>query len=180
MATSINLTWPSFNVDVALAYTYLKANLSTNFDGLFGTPTNLTVVFKTDYSDADNTIVNTYWSTATAATFEPTTAQQVSYAIGEAMSFGTAVLNDFATQNVLSGITQAGKTQAVMDYCHELTHCLITGSLYAAIGQINDMIADTTSTKTTLSPFITNNILYTYLNKIQTYLGVTVTPNPGS
>lgn len=31
----------------------------------------------------------------------------------------------------------------------------------------------------TLSPFVTNDILYNYLNQIQTWLGITLTPNPG-
>jgi hypothetical protein len=180
MATTITLTWPSFNVDVSIAYTYFKANLSSNFDGLVGQPADLLVIFKTDYADADNTIVQNYWSSATAATFQMPVNQQVTNAIGAAMEFGTQMLVQFATQNVMTGITQSGKTEAVMDYCHELAHCLITGSLYAAINAINVMIADTSSTKTNLSPFITNNVLYTFLNKIQTYLGLPLTANPGS
>lgn len=180
MATTIALTWPSFNVDCSIVYTYLKANLTSNFDGLYGTPDALNVIFKTDYVDADSAAVSTYWSGITAPMFLPTPTQQVSLAIGEAMSFGTQVLNEFATQNVLGGITQAGLTQSVMDYCHDLTHCLITGSLYNAISEVKIMIADTSSTKAGLSPFITNNVLYVYLNKLQVYLGVTPTPNPGS
>ena len=180
MATTITLAWPSFNVDVSIAYSYLKSNLSSNFDGLVGQPGDLLVVFKTDYVDADNTIVQNYWSSATAATFQASPSQQVTNAIGAAMEFGTQMLMQFATQNVMAGITQSGKTQACIDYCHELAHCLITGSLYAAINQINTMIADTSTTKANLSPFITNNVLYVFLNKVQTYLGLPLTANPGS
>ena len=78
------------------------------------------------------------------------------------------------------GITQAGQTLPVMNYMAQLTLCLSTGSLYEALTQIGTMIADTSSTKTSLSPFVTNDILYTYLNLIQTYLGLTLTLNPGS
>lgn len=176
----IYLSWPSFQVDLAIAQTYLKSNLSSNYDGLIADTNNLGVLFKNDYSDADNTVVTSYWSSATAQTFQPTQSEQVQLAISNAMQFGTQLLVQYATQNVLAGITQAGKTQSVMDYCHELAHCLITGSLYAAISQITVMIADTGTAKTNLSPFITNNTLYTFMNKIQTYLGLPLTPNPGS
>jgi hypothetical protein len=86
----------------------------------------------------------------------------------------------FAVANTMAGITQAGQTQAVMNYTADLAQCLSSGSLYAAMTDIEVMIADTSSTKTSLSPFITNAILYSYLNQLQAYLGVTVTPNPGS
>lgn len=171
----IQLAWPSFSVDVAQVNEYFKANLSSNYNGVVGSQQWLAVMFTTDYSDADSTAVNTYWNGLTSTSFQPSVSQQVSVQISNAMQFGTQLLVQYATQNVLAGITQAGKTQALMDYSHELTHCLITGSLYAAMAEINTMLADTSSTKTNLSPFLTNVILTTYLNQIQTYLGIPVT-----
>jgi hypothetical protein len=99
--------------------------------------------------------------------------------VQNAISFGQALIVQFATQNVMAGITQAGQTQAVLDYASDLYTYLSTGSLYVAISEINVMIADTSSTKTALAPFITNDILYTYMNQIQGYLGLALTPNPG-
>jgi hypothetical protein len=96
-----------------------------------------------------------------------------------ALQIYTAAIQ-FAVANTMAGITQAGQTQAVMNYTADLAQCLSSGSLYAAMTDIEVMIADTSSTKTSLSPFITNAILYSYLNQLQAYLGVTVTPNPGS
>lgn len=177
---SITLIWPNFHVDLGIVQTYLKANLSSNYDGLVANPESLLILFHTDYSDADNTVVQNYWSAANAQTFQPTQNQQVTLAISMAMQFGTQMLIQYATQNVLLGVTQAGKTQAVMDYCHELAHCLITGSLYAAINQILVMIADTSQTKANLAPFVTNNVLYAFLNKVQAYLGLPLTQNPGN
>lgn len=177
---TIQLLWPTFTVDVSVVHAYFKANLSSNYDGLVCDPKFLNVIFKTDYVQADSDAVNNYWNSITAQMFQPTPMETVSLAIGEAMQFGTQLLVQFATQNVIAGITQSGKTQAVMDYCHELAHCLITGSLYAAINQLNVMIQDTGSTKTALSPFITNTVLYDFLNKIQTYLQIPLTQNPGT
>jgi hypothetical protein len=180
MATTIILTWPNFTVNVAIVYSYFKANLSSNFDGLYGTENNLTVIFKADYSDTDNTIISNYWNSITAQMFLPTVTQQVNLQINNAITFGMQLLVQYATQNVLAGITQAGQTIPVATYLQNLQYYLSTGSLYAGITELNNLIADTSSTKAALSPFITNNILYGYLNQIQTYLNVPLTANPGS
>lgn len=99
--------------------------------------------------------------------------------VQNAIVFGQSLTVQFATQNVMAGITQAGKTQAVLDYAADLYTYLSTGSLYVAITEIQTMIADTSPTKTALAPFITNDILYAYMNQIQGYLGIPLTPNPG-
>lgn len=100
--------------------------------------------------------------------------------VAAASDFGAKLIMQYAAQNVLAGITLAGKTIAVATYLQQLGYYLNSGSLYAAITEIQTLIADSGSTKASLSPFITNDILYTYLNDIQSYLGVAPTPNPGS
>jgi hypothetical protein len=125
-----------------------------------------------------STIPQIGWS-FTGTTFIPTQAYYQSL-IAAAIAFGNQLIVQYAAQNVSMGITQAGQTLPVMNYMAQLTLCLSTGSLYEALTQIGTMIADTSSTKTSLSPFVTNDILYTYLNLIQTYLGLTLTLNPGS
>lgn len=124
----------------------------------------------------------TYNGTTFTAPAPPTqTPTQIYTAVVmAAMGFGQQLTVQFAVANILAGITQAGQTQAVMNYTTTLSQCLNTGSLYAAITNINTMIADSSSTKTALAPFITNDILYSYLNQIQTYLGIALTTNPGS
>ena len=99
--------------------------------------------------------------------------------VSNAIAFGNSLIVQYAAQNVSLGITQAGKTAAVMNYMNLLTSCLSTGSLYEAINQMNVILADTSDTKTNLAPFVTNNTIYFYLNQIQTYLGIPLTPNPG-
>jgi hypothetical protein len=100
--------------------------------------------------------------------------------ISNAQNFGNSLLLEYAAQNVLAGITQAGQTIPVSNYLANLYNYLSAGSLYAGIQEINNLIADTSDAKAALSPFLTNDIMYTYLNKIQTYLGIPLTPNPGS
>src|ERR1700744_2478724 len=62
----------------------------------------------------------------------PTVKDIVSNAITNAATFGYELTVQFATENVIAGITPAGKTQAVADYVLNLNYYLKTGSLYAA------------------------------------------------
>ena len=78
----------------------------------------------------------------------------------------------YAANNVLLGITQAGQTQAVANYLQQTLLYLQSGSLYAAIAQINIYIADTSSTKAALSPYVTNAVLTSFKNQIQAWLGI--------
>jgi hypothetical protein len=179
MATTIILAWPSFNVDLNQVNIYFRGNLSSNYNGLVATVQQLAVYFTTDYSTADGNAVTTYWSSLTSTSFNPTETEQIQAAIQAAMTFGQQLIVQYSAQNVAAGITQAGQTQAVANYLGPMINYLITGSLYAAIDQINTYIADTSSTKQGLSPYVTNDILYAYLNEIQTFLKITLTPNPG-
>jgi hypothetical protein len=110
----------------------------------------------------------------------PTSIQRVSSSIADAVKFGNSLIIQYAASNVLIGITVAGKTQLVADYFADLSYYLKSGSLYAAVNEINRMIADTSDAKTALNPYVTNNILYSNLNLIQDYLVLPRTPNPGS
>lgn len=99
--------------------------------------------------------------------------------VANAITFGNSLIVQYAAQNVSMGITQAGKTAAVMNYMGQLTLCLSTGSLYEAMNQMGAIIADTSDTKTSLAPFVSNATVYSYLNQVQAYLGITITPYPG-
>ena len=92
--------------------------------------------------------------------------------VTSAINFGTALIVQAAGQNISSGITQAGKTLAVMNYTVQLVVCLNTGSLYEAINQINVMLADTSDEKNNCAPFITNDKLTNTKYQIQNYLGI--------
>lgn len=92
--------------------------------------------------------------------------------IQSAMAFGQALSVQLAVSNIMMGITQAGKSQALLAYTADLYHAVTTGSLYVAIDIINTMIADTGPEKSNLSPFITNTNLTFYKNQIQDFLNL--------
>lgn len=92
--------------------------------------------------------------------------------IDNAKKFGIQVIQQFTIENVAMGITQAGKTRALSLYCKDIMTFLQSGSLYAAIEEIDDMIADESQEKTDLNPFITNDRLNGYKTLIANYLGI--------
>lgn len=99
-------------------------------------------------------------------------AQQEIYA---ASVFGENLIIQFAAANTLAGITQSGQTLAVISYTADLSQCLYTGSLMAAITLLQNMLVDTSAAKTACSPFVTNDIITSYMNQVQTYLGLPTT-----
>lgn len=103
----------------------------------------------------------------------PTIQQIVDKKLQDAVAFGEAIMDEFAINNILAGITQYGKTKTVTDYCHKLSHYISTGSLYAAVDEIDNMLADTVNRGILgLSPFITDDVLNYYKTKMKTYLGI--------
>lgn len=90
--------------------------------------------------------------------------------VQSAMTFGAKLMVEYAAQNILLGITQAGKTGDVMSYLQPVLGPITTGSLYTAVQQIDVLLADTSLVKAALAPFVTNDVLTTYKNKIQDYL----------
>lgn len=172
---SITLQWLSFAVNLAQINTYLKANCSSNYDGLVADPDVLLIMFKATVIDADNTIVQNYWNGLTSTSFNPTQSQLIQTSLNNAVTFCQQLMMQFMVENVQLGITQAGKAGALIDYFHDVIHSFLSGSVYEAITQIDGYIADTSTAKANLSPFITNDRMTTYKNKIQTYLGIPLT-----
>lgn len=171
----------SFPIDFDSFHDFLVANVP-NADGLCSSETGYIVIEKVTFVQTDIDAVNGYYNSLTQAgeltKSQPTLQERIGNSISLAAVFGNSLIVEYASSNVLQGITQAGKTQIVADYLRDLAYYLGNGSLYAAIAKMMDMIADTSDTKTSVSPYVTNDLLYTYLNKIQTYLEITLTPNP--
>ena len=65
------------------------------------------------------------------------------------------------------GITQAGMTNTVRKRLGEVTNCLITGSLYDAMNEARLIPAEHKD-----STFITNARLLSFINRIETFLGI--------
>lgn len=113
------------------------------------------------------------WSAAQA------TAQQTAVVTGivknkvsGATAFGQSIAISFATTNILMGITQAGKTQQVADYCQKLQYYISTGSLYAVLNELTRMLNDPVRPSLGLEPFINDSLLSNYINQVKAYLGI--------
>lgn len=166
----IILLWKEFSVSVDKVRATFKATLSSNFDGLVCDDQFMRVRFFSTISQEDQDAVAAYWAGISSQTFAPTMSDIVGEKIDDAQKFGNQLLIEFATENVLMGITQSGKTAAVTNYLHKLSHYVMTGSLCAALGEFDVIIADTN--KDSLAPFITNDRMAVYRAKIASYLGI--------
>lgn len=172
MGNIVALQWPNFSVNLAKVNTTLKSTLSSNYDGLVAYTDSLNVMFKTDASDDDVTALQNYWNGISSATFNPTAQEQIQSSLSASMTFCQGLMLQFMVENVQLGITQSGKAGLMIDYLHDVIHSFLSGSVYEAISQIDGFIADTSDAKANLAPFVTNDRLTTYKNKIQDYLGI--------
>lgn len=84
-----------------------------------------------------------------------------------ARSFGNDIIDDFAAENILLGITQAGLTNHIRKTCREVTDALRSGSLYDALYEVRQIPAEAKD-----STFLTDARLLAFVNKIEAYLGL--------
>ena len=87
-----------------------------------------------------------------------------------AIDFGNYIISQMNADAASAGIYQAGQTNAWLIYLQTLYMYLQNGFLLDAIDEFSTLLADTSSTKTSLAPFITNTNLTTYQSLIQTWL----------
>lgn len=166
----ITLEWKSFPVKVEKVNFSLKSILSINFDGLICDQNFLNVIFKDVISQEDQDLVTNYWNNITEASFQLSMEEIIQSKIDGAIAFGQKIILDALIENVAMGITQAGKTREVSDYLGQLQRYLREGSLYAAIEEIDDLIANTIPSE--LAPFVTEARLLNAKSKIVTYVTI--------
>lgn len=167
------MQWKSFSVPVDRLNNILKIMVGPEYDGLICDNEQFQIVFKDSPDQSMVDTINTFWAQATAPQFSPSLAEIISGKINDAMLFGQSLILNAAVENVEMGITQVGKTKDVADYCTNIQQYLQSGSMYAALTEINALI--NAGVPSNLSPFITADRLNSYKNKIQTYLGIPLT-----
>jgi hypothetical protein len=84
-----------------------------------------------------------------------------------ARTFGQLLIDDFAAENILLGITQSGMTNQIRKTLTEATLCLLTGSLYDAIHEAREIPEEEKD-----GVFINNARLLSFINRIESYLGL--------
>lgn len=89
--------------------------------------------------------------------------------IRKAIYFGNNVIVEAATENVLLGITQFNMTGTVRKVLSQVNSALSTGSLYDAIDEIRAIPPENKDAR-----FVTDARLLATINKIETYLGLTL------
>ena len=170
MENSIQLEWKEYKVDVNKIHSYFKFSLSNNYDGLICNSEFIKVMFKSNCLSDDNDIVNIYWNSITSTTFNPTMQEIVTNKINDAIAFGNQLIIAASVENVLLGITQAGKTKEVSDFLNNMQVYLRSGSLYAAIDEINNLLESDLPSE--LSTYVSIARLNEYKTKIRTFLGI--------
>ena len=87
-----------------------------------------------------------------------------------ARSFGQSLIDEFAAENILLGITASGLTNQVRKALGETTMCLLTGSLYDAIYEAKAIPQGSWD-----GTYISEARIISFVNRIETYLGVPLT-----
>lgn len=166
--STIPLPWKVFSVNVRKLHEYFKANLSSNYDGIVCNEDSLSVIFFDNFSSEDRTKVNNYWNNSTPQTFELSIQELIQISLDEAIRFGKHLIVQAAVENIEMGINQAGKAKEVADLFCNLQYYLTTGSLYAAIAELERILDEVLDPA--LEPFVTAERVSSYKTKIETYL----------
>lgn len=118
--------------------------------------------------------VNGYWELVLKDSYSTQQeAQAIQNIVRSAINFGQQLMVEFASENMAMGITQAGMTKQVRQAMQEVMNAMMSGSLY-------DAIEETKAVQFRDSTFITDERLLQYVNKIETYLGTTLSEDLGA
>jgi hypothetical protein len=94
------------------------------------------------------------------------------YAVSLNVSFGNQLITQISADAAVAGVYQATQTAAFLSYLSQLYLFLQTGFLLDANDEFTTLIADTSTAKTNLSPFVTNTLLTAYQTQLQSWLGI--------
>ena len=103
-------------------------------------------------------------------TYAENVKAKVNTVVSNAVIFGQALLQEFITENVMMGITQANMSELVRVRTQEVRDCLNTASLYSAIAVIKRFPVEDKD-----PVFITDARLLKMLNAIESYLKLPIT-----
>lgn len=180
----IKLAWKSFDLDLELLKRDLS-NLYDTFDGLFATRNFLNLCFTEEVSeDLKNNIVQ-FYSLINESTWQSEKQSKYTKLLGDqAQLFGQNLMSKFRGDNILMGITQAGKSGALLSVMSEridinqdgfpisLKESIETGTLYEAIKLVEYHIQKAQNGNYDgLAPFLNEERLLKFKTDILEYLG---------
>lgn len=82
--------------------------------------------------------------------------------------FGENIMDEYAAENMVTGITAAGKSEAVLDYFDDVMQALKTGSLDVVIRKLSAKL--TAGVPAELSPFVTEFKIQQMISRIVRFL----------
>lgn len=91
--------------------------------------------------------------------------------ISDTFAFCNKLTRDFVKENILLGITQYGMTSRVRQVTQEVEDCLLSASLIDAMSAIRRIPNESKDSR-----FITNTRMLAMLNKIESFLGMPLSP----
>lgn len=143
----------------------LDSALDAKFSLINYGESDITIVFSEDLTELERAALDGY----VAEYVDQSPTQKIkAHLLLNVDSFVRDIKLSFLASNIENGITAAGKTKAVADYLRNLNYYLNNYSLYAAIEEIDALIAATVPAE--LSPFVTEQILTDTKTSIQTFL----------
>lgn len=164
------LQWKQFDVKLDRMHKHLK-DVCSDYNGMIASEQELAVMLNYE-NEADIIRIDDYWESLTAQSEAQPTQEEIAISvqgiIADAMDFGKQLMVEFSAENVLLGITQAGKTKEVLVFLAEIKNAMDTGSLYTAMNEIDGLISN--GLPQDLAPFITEQRLLGFKTKIQGYL----------
>lgn len=164
--------WLSFNIHIPTFIKHLT-NVISDYSGIAICNEGYSIILDRDLTTQEEASVQSYLDSLTEAGEAQKIQQesQIKYVQGlveNSMAFGLQLIADFATENVLMGITQANKTKEVADYLSDVMRYLQAGSLYEVINEINSL--NTVGHPTTLAPFITTERMNQFKQRVVDFL----------
>lgn len=176
MVTLVKLPLKEFKVDAAKIHNRIFSLIGEALDGVGISEECVEVTVKGVMTQPQDYAIGVFWRDLTEASYNTPTAQEqmaiLAKMYDDARVFGKSLIVQFALENIATGITQAGKTRIVADYCMKIQYYMDSGSLYAALEEVQAMIADT-SGRVNMQPWLSDEKLTIYKNKLKTYLHIT-------
>lgn len=140
------------------------SNINKNIMNMVDSNTEFIVVFDQDLSVEEKNELDSIVSNHNFLTIE----EEIQLRVKAAINFGQELIVNFASENVLMGITQAGKTKDVADYLANVMRYAQSGSLYEVINEVDRLILE--GIPANLDPFVNEARMNAFKQKIVDYL----------